>query len=369
MLTTEDVIPFLLEQRCLTRKHVVDGALSVLDASRRNRNFKVINENGPSYFLKQGVGSERSSTVAHEAGIYRFLQAIPGYQQEVAEFMPRFHRYVPEQGILVLELCREGQSLIEFFQLHNGVPQYWAKLLGKALGKLHKLTGREEIRKSYHKKLTSFMPFAFQLPCLNLKILAHISGANFELIKIINQSEEFCQLLEEIKKEWQYDALIHGDLRWDNCNVFSGSDFAPQKRLKIVDWEMAVLGDSCWDLGTVFGEYLNFWLLSTPLTKETEPQQFLQLAAYPLKKLQPSVRAFWESYRRQVKLDPAQSGNKLLRAVKYAGLKLIQAAYEGMQLHTKPTAQVIYLLQLSLNILKRPHEASVQLLGLPFASS
>jgi hypothetical protein len=65
---------------------------------------------------------------------------------------------------------------------------------------------------------------------------------------------------------------------WDNCIVFSRPGSPRKSRLKVVDWEFAVLGNPCWDIGSVFSEYLNFWLLSIPVMGEAPPDQFLDLA-------------------------------------------------------------------------------------------
>ena len=67
-------------------------------------------------------------------------------------------------------------------------------------------------------------------------------------------------------------------------------------RVQFVDWEMAGVGDPCWDAGTVFSECLSTWLRSTPVTRETPPEDFLPLAGFPLRRMQPAMRSFWRSY-------------------------------------------------------------------------
>jgi hypothetical protein len=54
--------------------------------------------------------------------------------------------------------------------------------------------------------------------------------------------------------------------------------------------------------------------------------------------------------------------------MRYAGARLVQTAYEQMRWEIELTADMIYLLQLSLNVLHRPLEAAVQLLGIPVVS-
>jgi len=140
-------------------------------------------------------------------------------------------------------------------------------------------------------------------------------------------------------------------------------------RLKIVDWELARLGDPCWDVGSVFANYLSFWLFSIPITGEDPPDRFMDLARYPLERMQPAIRSFWQSYVRTMELDAATSDDWLLCAVKYGAARLVQTAYEQMQMSIHLTGNVVCLLQLSLNILQRPREAMVHLLGLPLGQA
>ena len=76
MLTQLEVAAYLLQHDLISAASIVEGDLAVADASRRNRNFKVISERGPSYLLKQGVGSGGKATLAHEAVVYEFLRSL-----------------------------------------------------------------------------------------------------------------------------------------------------------------------------------------------------------------------------------------------------------------------------------------------------
>lgn len=106
-------------------------------------------------------------------------------------------------------------------------------------------------------------------------------------------------------------------------------------------------------------------MLSIPITGEAPPDRFVELARYPLERMQPAMRSFWQSYVQGMGFDPATSGEWLLRAIKYGAARLVQTAYEQMQMSQHLTGNVVCLLQLSLNILQRPQEAMAHLLGLP----
>jgi hypothetical protein len=52
-LTPANLAYFLMDRALLGADEIVAGRLSVVDASRRNRNFKVIRTGAPGLFVKQ----------------------------------------------------------------------------------------------------------------------------------------------------------------------------------------------------------------------------------------------------------------------------------------------------------------------------
>src|SRR5579884_3509285 len=105
MLTQNDVVPYLMQRKLLSAEAIVDGNLSIVDASRRNRNFKVASEQGPCLLLKQGVGAERMATISNEATVYQNLLAKEG----LGRYLPSFYGYDPEEAVLILELLPDAQ--------------------------------------------------------------------------------------------------------------------------------------------------------------------------------------------------------------------------------------------------------------------
>jgi hypothetical protein len=180
-------------------------------------------------------------------------------------------------------------------------------------------------------------------------------------MRIVQQNAEFLELLSQLQSEWVADAFIHADAKWENCLLVSnGSSSA----LKLIDWELGGIGDSAWDVGSILAAYLSFWLLNSPITPRSIPDEILRDAQYPLESMQPAMRSFWKSYMRGV--DPASTVGKgfQLRAIRYAAAQLLQSAFEQLQLAPEMTGYAVCALQVSLNILKRPRDAAVALVGL-----
>ena len=363
MLAQSEVAPYLLQRQFISALSIVQGDLTVVDVSRRNRNFKVISEQGPCYLLKQGVGAEGIATIAHEAAIYQWLQSIPE-SKELRGYLPHYYGYDPQEHLLILEFLRGAQDCREYHTRRGHFSTTLATNLGKALSSLHRMTRVAAVRED---KLgfSAQPPWALFLHRPSLGAFQTISNANLQLIRIIQYASEFRQVLDELRQGWKADTFIHFDLKWENCLVCGPSKSGRKSGLKIIDWEFAGFGDPCWDTGAVFSNYLSFWLSSIPITGEEPPDRFLELARYPLERIQPAMRAYWQAYVRGMGLEAVTADAWLLRAVQYGAARLLQTGFEHMQGSTYLTGNLICLLQLSLNILQRPQEAIAHLLGMP----
>lgn len=365
MLTQHQVMLYLLQHKLIDPASIVTGGLTVVDVSRRNCNFKVISTQGPCYLVKQGISPDRATTVAHEAAVYQLLESdTRAHNVKLPHYLPRFYRYDPQEHMLILELLPNAEDFRQYHARYGRFSTSLAAMAGKSLGTLHRLTQPGN-------RLWDDSWFLDQLPWIltihrpSLWIFWDVSEANLQLIKIVQHSTEFCQLLDDLRQDWQADRLIHHDIKWDNWIIFAQSSSRRKVGLKLIDWELAALGDPCWDVGSVFNDYLSFWLSSIPITGEEPPERFLELSRYPLERMQPALRSFWASYTRQMDLDASIADQWLLRAVRYGAARLVQTAFEQMQRSTQLTGNIICILQLSLNMLRRPHEAAVLLLGIP----
>ena len=367
MRTVDAVVPFLLQRGLIQDWMVADRNLRVIDVSRRNHNFKVIYDAGPGYFLKHGAAGEAARGVAHEAQLYRWFIGHPSYEA-LGPLLPRCRVYDAHSSTLVLELTEESQSLYEYHWRHRGLSRALGGALGDALGTIHSLTASAAAPTASERPGPGPSARFLLLHRPDLDAFTTASCGSLEVAKVVQRSEDLCALLDRLNREWRESCVIHGDLRWDNCQVATSTS-ARHPHVQFVDWEMGGVGDPCWDVGTVFSECLSAWLLSTPVTRESAPADFLPLARFPLRRMQPAMRAFWRSYVRRMALDDRAAAEWLCRSVQYAGARLIQTAYEGMHRHTRLTANVIYMLQLSLNVMERSSEAAAILLSIPPHSS
>jgi len=351
LLTQAGVVSALLGRGLLDADAIVDGDLVVADSSRRNINFEVLRERGRSYFVKQGVGDDRRRTVMHEAAMYDVLAASPALEL----LAPRRLLWDAEDCTLVVELAREAESLAALHRRRRRVPVNVARALGRALGTLHQTTSPYAERGRFR----NYTPTLFEVHRPALSAFTWMSSGTLEIVKMVQRSDGLVQSLEQVRRDWRIEALIHGDVRWDNCLWLGGAG----ARLTLVDWEMAGAGDPCWDVGTALSEYVGAWVAASPLVPEMAPEAIARLSSLPLTDVQRATRALWRAYADTMELGAA-ADEWCLRAVRYAGARLVEMACETARSSARATEDAVYLLQTGANILERPLDAAVELFGL-----
>lgn len=365
LITPNNIVYYLLERGLITSESIVDGDLMVVDASRRNRNFKVIRKHNPSYFVKQIQNWEPQAivTLQCEAMCYWLSQNDVSFAS-LALLIPRFYTYDPARSILIVELLPEGENLSEYQRRLGEFPLDVASKLGKVLGTYHQEAGAKLQSSSHYASFPKNMPWILSVHQHNPNLFNPLSAANSQLLSVVQKYPEFHQALNALQGQWQINSLIHGDMKWDNCIVYKQSDQSDEPGLKVVDWELADLGDACWDVGAIFQAYLSFWILSMQMLADTSPAQLVDMAQYPLEKMQPAIQMFWKTYADTMQMDDMLMRERLERSVKYGAARMIQTAYEYMAFSPQITANALCLLQVSFNILENPQEAISDLLGM-----
>jgi hypothetical protein len=347
------VVDYVLGQQLLRPATVVEGDVIVRELSSRNRNFAVHVTGGRSLFLKQGAGPLGVASVAYEAFVYQRLAE----SEVLRKYTPELIKYDPDEGVLTLEYLSNGRDFRSHHLRIGRFPATIAARSGEAIAGVHRATTVQSFR-------IGPPPWILRIHRPDLNIFRDASAASLELIKIVQSAPGFSERLDELVIMWQPETLIHQDLRWDNLIVERKTGSRTRTSLRIIDWETACVGDPCWDVGSLFAQYLSWWLSSIPITGQDPPERFPELARYPLTSMQPAIRACWSAYERTAHLDSAKSMKWLMRAVSFAAARLLFTAFEATQMAPALDSRVVLHLQLALNILSRPTEAAVHLLGL-----
>jgi len=364
--THREVVRYLLHRGLISSLSIVKGDVEVADASQRNCNFRVTLRESPSYLLKQGIDAERIATIEHEAKLYAWFESDKS-ADSVVRYLPRFYGYDSERHLLILELLKDALDLQRFFSRRRHLPRQWADALGDALGTFHRL--REgPWRGSRKGPFVQETPWALSFHKPLTSIFREVSSANVQVFTILQQDREWCDLLDDLGRDWTAGAFIHFDVRWSNCLLCTLLDEPGKQQIKLIDWEMAGSGDPCWDAAAVLNEYLSWWLRWIPIISTRDLTRLHGSARDALITIQHSLNAFWRAYARRMEVEAASREEWLVRIVKYCAARLLQTAYEQMQSSIKLTPSAVCLLQLSRNILKSPGDALSNLCGISIAS-
>jgi aminoglycoside phosphotransferase (APT) family kinase protein len=364
VLDKNDLLAFMLRQRLIGAGDVVHRKFSFADASRRHHNCHVSRERGRSFFVKQGTTAQKCEALSQEAGVYRLFHA-PGGSAPITRYMPRFVLYDRRQHLLILEWVHDGETFRDYHVRTGRFPRELGRLAGRALAALHQFP----LSNAFAQRTGGPRPpWALAMHRPDLSIFRDASSAALDVIRIVQDSPQFGQLLDVLASEWHASAWTHRDIKWENLVVSRSRKSKSVREVKIVDWELAGPGDPVWDAGSFMSSYLTFWLDSIPVTRDANPAESLPFAVYPLERMQEALGSFWHAYSRSMRWSPAEKAASLHRAVRYSAARLVQTVFEQMQSAAQLHGNVIFSLQLALNILQRPQEAAARLLGiLPLA--
>jgi hypothetical protein len=357
-LTSANLAHYLIERGLVGADEIVAGAFSVVDASRRNRNFKVFRQGRTGLFVKQmrDLQTDAAHTLRREAICYEAAAGVP----ELARIMPRLLRYDDARHTLVTELAPEAESLLAYHQRFRTFPVEIGVSLGEALGTYHGVAGALLT----DPRLTA--SFARQIPViLTLRRGGHAALGHFGLIgpqasALIRQHPDFESMLDALAAGWRTDSLIHGDMKWDNVLVYptdEGLDF------RVVDWEMADFGDAAWDVGAVIQSFLTAWILSMPIASGLPPAAYVGMAREPLEAMHPVFSAFWRTYAAKRGWDAALAARERERCLSFGAARLAWAAIEQRVFVSNVDSTATAMLQVSFNILKDPARAVRELLN------
>jgi len=187
-----------------------------------------------------------------------------------------------------------------------------------------------------------------------------VSTASGKLQSVVREFPAFVKYLEAIRMRWQINAMVHGDIRLENCLISKTNGAGGG--VKLIDWELADLGDACWDVGGFLQCFLAAWIYSIP-NFAAGAQVMHDLALVPLENLRPAMWAFWSQYASAMGLDVTVRQVWLGRAIAYAAVRLVQSAYEILLNTADVSPTALCLLQVAMNMMEQPGQAAEHLLG------
>ncbi|HYC91699.1 MAG TPA: phosphotransferase [Thermoanaerobaculia bacterium] len=383
MLNVDNAAEYLIERGLMSVDSILSGDLIISSAARRNRNLRIKRKEDASYLVKQPDDPSGGAfqTLRAEAAFYSFC-----FEEAEAEpmraYLPRLRFFDPERSLVVLDLLEGAVPLWQHPQRDEA-----SRLVGTALATFHRtFRGTTNPRLAWLHRQT---PWVMRVHKPSPDLLASLSPANVETLRILQTQEQISKHLDALRKQWRVETVIHNDIKSDNILVggwrlaVGGGPPAthdasprvgggppttdnrqPPTDVALVDWELVQLGDPAWDIAGLLQDFILLWVTSMTVTPGATTEMLAASARLPLAELQRAIRAFWKSYRAAAELPPEGAARLITRAVAFSAARLIQSAYEMGAVTPALAPASVLLLQVSANLLRDPEAGQVQLYGL-----
>ena len=211
---------------------------------------------------------------------------------------------------------------MNFRQLGTIRPEVTAEL-GALLGTYHSETGIALTESPQSRIFPRKVPWILSSERRNSHPFKQLSPATAELFDLVERSQVLSSALDELRDDWKASTLMHGDLKLENCILFR-NDSNSKFEFTIVDWELADIGDPCWNIASILQSFLSARIMSLPPCEV--PISFRDMLTQS-----ESILSFWKQYVEKLLLEAKESEKLLERRFRYAAARIIQSAYEYMQ--------------------------------------
>lgn len=320
MAPASEIVRRLLDAGLLSTGDVVDGDLTVHDLSRSNAVWLVDGGPGLRYVVKVS-GPERddlqgSSRV--EAQLYEGVAADPVLRAE-APLPMLVGRY---GDLLVLAPVGEDIGLGLAQRLRDkGATARDGRLFGDALGRWRAVAGRLP-----RTGLAGRRPWVMTALHGDRPPFLDEHPGTRRLGELLRPEPVLREALAGAASGWRRDAVIHGDVRWDNA-VVATDPASGAERLLLVDLEFADVGEAAWDLAGVLAEPLSVAATEGGVgPDETFRVPDRRGVGRHLRALRPFLGCFASAYRGAA--GPATADDDLDRAAGLVPARLVQIAFQ-----------------------------------------
>ena len=352
-LTEETVYQYLHKRQLINENEVINGNFMVHPVQTRNYNMKILINEKDSLFVKQMDTDVVSNNLFNrEVYTYNLFKNNTNFNA-IASYVPQLLDYNDDDNILVTELVYNSKNLNEYYVISKELKPEIAEEQAKILSKCH-VAIKDKLETNIYPKL---LPWVLQLD----KFEAHQFFENNEfsanVIGLIKTNDVLQGELIKLAKSWKYSHLIHGDIKWINFLITEDKDGIKQK---LIDWELADIGDPLWDVAGLLQSYISTWLQSIDNTA-SDYKLLDHMACFDIKKMQPSVQGFLYKYIELQKIPDYKHHEFFEKVMQLTAARIIQTSLEEVTYTSEIKAKNMRYIQLAFNILKDPMESLTQL--------
>lgn len=296
-LDAERLPEYLIEKGLLSARDIVDGGLVVQDLSRRNLNFSVKIAEAGGLLVKQvgsGNGTTDFSQLRAEADVLHHLNNEPVFAP-MDGLVPHLNYYDEDNGIVVTELVTPGTSLTKYHLNAGDVhfPESAAATVATILAAFHE-SGAEAARRGVVAHMAGKLPLGVT------SFVSPYAGNQAKAKRLFDSAYgESPQIkrIQSLLEDWgAHQQMFHGDIRLDNFLLTAGRGGTGGLNLKLIDWELAGVGDPLWDVACLQADYLRFWALCASNFNPKDADDYVNVAPFEKTAMAGFLATFWRTY-------------------------------------------------------------------------
>lgn len=352
-MSQQDVIDWfrntgLLQQRTITTISMIPlrkvAALITLD-------------DGQAFFIKQMFSTQ---VLTQASAVYGFtpLTDMSSREAELLQYVfdhdemracrssiTTLHHIDHEKNIIVTEGLKEYQTLQDYCLFSPPGERLIQQKIAVQLAQFHQLSMLSSCRQEQRLYLRPPIPtYGHITP----RVFANAIGRDYPRYLQIVQSVN--DALRMLKQTWQPICLIHGDFKCDNILIRRES--ADDQTIKFIDWELSGWGDPLWDLGSLIGHYLLYWVMSISIDSPTTLASWIEHAHIPFHQFQDAASALVQEYF--LATPSLRIEISLMSITQYIGLFLIHRAQAILETVGSMNSHVYCCLFIGKNLLQQP---------------
>ncbi|RZJ53727.1 MAG: hypothetical protein EOO44_07535 [Flavobacterium sp.] len=356
-LTPETVYHYLHKRQLLNEDDVVKGHFMVHPVKTRNNILKIIIKPENSLFAKQMEKDPVSNNLfIREISAYNFFKSNSEFSA-IASIVPQLLDYDDDHNIMVTELLYNSKNLYEYYALTKNFDLNLARGQAAILSAYHIIPDKKTDTGMFPKML----PWILQLDQYNADQFFVNNEASTSIISLIKENHVLQTTLTNLALSWKFTHLIHGDIKWINFLITSNEKGFSQK---LIDWELADIGDPMWDVAGLMQSYISAWLLGFDNNDPTGYKLPEHMQPYDIKNTQSSAKAFLYEYMSLQEYPEDYHNSFLIRIIQLTAARIIQTSLEGITYNSKIEANNMRCIQLAFNIMNNPIAALDELFNI-----
>lgn len=346
-LVPENVYHYLHKRQLIDEAAVVKGHFIVHPVVTRNTILKILLEPHNSLFVKQTANDAVSKSLfLREVGAYHLFKNAPEFAAVAAVSAPLLD-YDDENNIMVSELLHNATNLSEYYAIIQNFDLSLAREQATILAACHIMPDAGTDVSIFPKLL----PWVLQLDRHNANAFFENNEASTSAIQLIKDNALLLNALTQLAASWQYTHLIHGDIKWINFLAIEDENGVSQR---LIDWELADIGDPMWDVAGLLQSYITTWVFGFDNSNPHSNELPEYMKFYDIKNMQPSAQAFVYQYLESKGFSESDHTAFFTRLMQFTAARIIQTSVEGITFNSKVEANYMRCIQLAFNIMKDP---------------